>query len=68
MILTPAMEQAIRAALADNPARLGTHWDGCSTYHWACGVAPLLAEIDRLRARIAEADAFAGRVLNGEEA
>jgi hypothetical protein len=49
----PATEQAIRAALADNPGRLGTHWDGCSTYHWACGVTPLLAEIDRLRAEIA---------------
>ena len=42
----------IRAKYETTEDQLGTHWVGCEVYHWGCGVAVLLPEVDRLRAEV----------------
>lgn len=66
--------EAIRQALADRPAILRTHWDGCETEsrHADCAIAFLVDEIERrdaaLRALVEQMDADSAKAQESAKA
>lgn len=66
--------EAIRKALADRPAILRTHWEGCETEarHADCAIAFLLDEIERrdaaLRALVEQMDADSAKAQESAKA
>lgn len=60
--------EAIRQALADRPAILRTHWEGCDTEarHADCAIAFLLDEIERRDAALRALVEQLGTIWNDE--